>query len=222
MPSRRNSPRPSPAPPATDPAARVDGDLVARAYRKVMDRQELTGAEREALKRHERDKEERLRWQYYRSIPQKHWRQMSGRQTKVINEQATRYGLPFGGPSIDLTAVVRALHDFLADNAVKLARDDDILLQGGSSPALERYREERALIARLERLERERKLLPRDDVRRFLARVATIIREAGEQLDRQFSTAAASLLYEALDEAERELARTLGDESGVQHAPDAG
>ena len=103
----------------------------------------MTKEERRLLKRHESEKEERLRWQYYASIPQKHWRNMSGRQTKVINEQAQRYGIPFGGASINLPAVVRALHDFLADNAVKLARDDDELMQGNGSPALERYREER-------------------------------------------------------------------------------
>src|SRR6476619_41505 len=114
---------------ATKPNSGLDADLVARAYRKVMDRQELTGQEREALKRHEKDKEERLRWQFYGSIPQKHWREMSGRQTKVINEQATRYGIPFGGASIDLPSVVRGLHDFLAENAYKLAREDDDMLQ---------------------------------------------------------------------------------------------
>jgi hypothetical protein len=131
------------AQPPADAASRVDSDLVQRAYRKVMDRQELTKPERAALKRHEREKEERLRWQYYSSIPQKHWRQMSGRQAKVINEQAERYGIPWGGPTVNLPAVVRALHDFLADNAQKLARDDDPLMQGSGSPALERYRKER-------------------------------------------------------------------------------
>src|SRR6185295_4411788 len=86
-------------------SARVDGDVLARAYRKVMDRQELTQQEREVLKRHEKEKE-RLRWQFYGSIPHKHWREMS--QTKVINEQAARYKIPFGGASIDLPAVARA------------------------------------------------------------------------------------------------------------------
>jgi hypothetical protein len=187
----------------------VDGDLVARAYRKVMDRQELTGAEREALKRHEKQKEERLRWQFYGSIPQKHWRKMSGRQTKVINEQAERYGLPFGGATISLPAVVRALHDFLADNAAKLAREDDPLLLGGSSPALERYREERAKIARLDRLERERQLLPRDEVRESWGRMAAILRGAGDTLQRQFGAEAVEILNEALDDCERELDRPL-------------
>ncbi len=205
-----------------DAVSRVDSDLVARAYRKVMDRQELTRAERDALKRHEKQKEERLRWEYYRSIPQKHWREMSGRQTKVINEQATRYGIPFGGAKIDLPAVVKSLHDFLADNAQRLAREEYELLQGGSSPALERYREERALLARLDRLERERRLLPRDEVREALGRIAVILRGAGDTLLREFGSAAAEVLHEALDDAEREIASFLGEpEEGRHDAPDA-
>lgn len=209
-------------PQPADAASQVDSGLVARAYRKVMDRQELTQAEREALKRHEKQKEERLRWQYYSSIPQKHWRRMSGRQTKVINEQAIRYGIPFGGATIDLPAVVKALHDFLADNARKLARADDGLLQGGNSPALERYREERALLARLDRLERERRLLPRDGVREALGRIAAILRGAGDALLRRFGTDAAQILHEALDDAQREIASSLGEpEEGRHDAPDA-
>jgi hypothetical protein len=217
MPRNRTTPVPQPA----DVGSRVDGDLVARAYRKVMDRQELTQAEREALKRHEKQKEERLRWQYYRSIPQKHWRAMSGRQTKVINEQATRYGIPFGGATIDLPAVVKGVHDFLAENAQKLARDDDVLLQGGNSPALERYREERAAMARLDRLKRERELLPRNEVKEALGRIAAVLRSAGDAQQRQFGAAAAEVLYDALDDAQRELDRTFGEaQADPDDAPD--
>ena len=201
---------------SADAAARFDSDLVARAYKKVVNREELTKQERSALKRHEKEKEERLRWQYYGSIPQKHWRQMSGRQTKVINEQADRYGIPFGGPTVNLSAVVRGLHDFLAENAVKLARDDDPLMQGSGSPALERYREERAAIARLDRLEREGRLLPRDEVREAMGRVASMLRGAGDALQRQFGPAAVEILYEALDDALREIDRSFGtDEDGA-------
>ncbi|MFQ5668332.1 MAG: hypothetical protein ACE5I7_18130 [Candidatus Binatia bacterium] len=212
--------RKTPVPHATEAAARVDSDLVARAYRKVMDRKALTQAERRALKRHETQKEEQLRWQYYGSIPQKHWRRMSGRQTKVINEQAARYGIPFGGPTIDLPKVVRAFHDFLADNALRLARDDD-LLRGGSSPALERYRQERAELARLDRLERQRRLLPRDEVRQALGRIAAILRGAGDALQRKFGADAVEILYEALDDARREVERSMGEEPADQDAPDA-
>jgi hypothetical protein len=206
----RNRTTSVPQPPA-DAASRVDGELVARAFRKVMDHQELTSGEREALKRHERRKEEQLRWQYYATIPQKHWRAMSGRQAKVLNEQAERYGIPFGGATINLPAVVRALHDFLAENARKLAREDDPLLEGASSPALERYREERAKIARLDRLQREGQLLPRNEVKEALGRIAAILRGAGESLARQFGAAAAELLHEALDDARREMELEFAD-----------
>ncbi|MGN6545539.1 MAG: hypothetical protein ACTHK7_10865 [Aureliella sp.] len=156
------------------PVSPENADVLARAYRKVMDgkKADLTREERTAVERHEKGKEERLRWQYYGSIPQKHWRQMSGRQAKVINEQAVRYGIPFDGATVSLPAVVKALHDFLAENKHKLARDDDDLMSGPASPALERYREERAALARLVRLEREGELLPRDLVRQSLSKTA--------------------------------------------------
>jgi hypothetical protein len=194
--------------------------VVRRAYQKLIQKKDLSATERAALKRHEKEKEERLRWQYYRSIPQKHWREMSGRQTKVINEQAARYGLPFGGARVDLPGVVRALHDFLAENAVKLGRDEDALMSGAASPALERYREERAAIARLERLEREGVLLPREPLRIALARVASIIRGAGETLQRQFGTEAQEILCEAIDDAEALVAKALdgGQNDGLEAA----
>jgi hypothetical protein len=102
--------------------------------------------------------------------------------------------------------VVRGLHDFLAENARKLAREDDPLLQGGTSPALERYREERASLARLDRLERESQLLPRDQVHEALGRIAAILREAGDALQREFGANAAAILHEALDDAETQIA----------------
>jgi hypothetical protein len=76
---------PVPAPAA---ASSVEQKFVRDVYRKISLGQELTAREQAALKKHEKQREEQLRWKYYGSIPQKHWRQMSGRQTKVLNEQA--------------------------------------------------------------------------------------------------------------------------------------
>lgn len=202
----------------TDPKEK---EIVGRAYRKVMDGQKLTREESAAIARFEKEKEERARWQYYNSIPQKHWRQMSGRQAKVINEQAVRYGIPFGGPNISLPAVVRALHDFLADNKSRLAVDGDVLMSGSSSPALERYREERAALARLDRLEREGGLVDRELVRQSLAQIAAIIRSAGETLEREFGSRAAEILIEALDDAQRETDRYFDVREGTGTEADA-
>src|SRR4029078_913192 len=188
----------------TSATEKVDRELAQRAIKKINAGQTPTVQEHASLKRFEKQREEQLRWQYYSSIPQKHWREMSKRQTKVINEQAERYGIPFGGATISLPAVVRAFHDFLAANAVKLARDEDLLMQGNGSAALDRYREERAAIAKLDRLEREVRLIPRDQARDSLGRVAVILRGAGDALQRQFGPGAVEILYEALDDASRE------------------
>lgn len=181
----------------------LERELAGRAYRKVVAGEKLTAQERSALRRYEKQQEEERRWQYYESIPQKHWREMSGRQTKVLHEQAERYGIPFGEKKINLPAVVRALHNFLAENHRRLADNDELMNPAVASPALERYREERALMARLDRLERENTLIDRVQMHNALIRIAAIIRAAGSSLQRQFGPEAAGILNEALDDAER-------------------
>ncbi len=229
--SKRRKGRPAvAAPPAVTPssptvprtaAAHLEQELVARAITKLVGKQQLTASEREALKRHEKGKEERLRLEYYATIPQRHWRLMSGRQSKVLNEQAQRYGLPFGGPTINLNNLARALHDFLADNAVKLARDNDALLSGPASPALERYREERAALARLDRLERQGRLMPRRDVRLGMGLIAGMLRSGLEALERQFGRDAAEIVLEAIEDAEAEIARRFGALPDAESLEDA-
>jgi hypothetical protein len=192
--------------------AKLDKELAASAVNKMIKGETPTSAERSALRRHEKQQEETKRWEYYSAIPQKHWREMSGRQTKILQEQADRYDIPFAGRTINLPKVVRAFHDFLAKNARKLNTDDDALMQGDSSnsPALERYREERAALARLDRLEREATLVSRDEVRQGLGRIAATLRNAGETIQRQFGNAASDVIIEALDDAENDIARWLG------------
>lgn len=201
-------------------STKLDREAAARAYRKAMSGEKPTAEEKAALRRVEKEQEEKRRWEYYGSIPQKHWREMSGRQTKVLHEQAQRYGLPFGGRVVDLPLVVRSLHDFLATNARKLQAEPDDLMAGDvSSPALERYREERAKLARLERLERERQLIPRSDVRDGLGRISALIRAVGETLERECGAGALDILNDGLDEAEREIDRTFGSMPAMEAAP---
>ena len=191
-------------------SAAAETTEVQRIIRKTVANESLTAAERSTLKNHEKAKEETLRWEYYRTIPLRHWREMSGRQAKILYEQAQTHGIPFGERVIDLPKVARALHDFLAKNKWKLAQTDDPLMNGNTSPALERYREERAQLARLDRLERERQLLPRDAVREALGRIASIIRSAGDTLQRCFGTEAVEILYGALSDSHREVDRMFG------------
>ena len=89
-----------------------------------------------------------------------------------------------------------------AANEVRKAApaDGDPLLSGDGSPALERYREERAKIARLDRLERENVLVNRFVLREGLNRLAAIMRGSVERLQRQFGPGAADIHNEALDD----------------------
>ena len=52
------------ATPQSSAMSGMDRKLAAEAYKKVIDGRELTSREQTALKRFEKEKEERLRWQY--------------------------------------------------------------------------------------------------------------------------------------------------------------
>ena len=129
----------------------------------------------------------------------------------MLNEQAARYGIPLGGARIDLPAVVKALHDFLAANAQKLARDEDDLLAGGGSPALERYREGARETGPAGAAGAPKSAAAAKRGPGSWGRIAAVLRAAGDALQRQFGAAAVEILYEALDDAQRELDQSLGE-----------
>jgi len=106
-------------------AETIDRELAAAALEKRARHQKPSNQEIGALRRVERKREEQRRWECYGSIPKKHWREMSGRQAKVLNEQATRHGIPFGGRTVSLPDVVKRLHDFLAENKLRLQAEGD-------------------------------------------------------------------------------------------------
>ena len=207
-----------PQTPQLDPA---DREVLAAAVRKTKSGEKLTAAEKAALNRFRQSSEEADRWRYYATIPKKHWVKLSGRQHKVLDEQAGRYGIPILGSLIDLAAVARWLHDFLARNATKLRPEDDGLLQGDSDWA-EKYRKERALLLRLARREREGTLVGRDKSRQCWARVSGVIRRAGETLQRQFGSAALRILNRALEDATREVDAVFSDGAQPDRPNDGG
>jgi hypothetical protein len=100
--------------------------------------------------------------------------------------------------------------------------DSDPLLSAGDSPALERYRDERAKLARLDRLERERQLLRRDAVHELLARMAGILRGTGEVFQRQFGPDALSILNEAVDEFDSAIEEFCAGSSDDLYGPTEG
>ena len=174
-------------------------------------------AEKRALRKWEVEREEFARWKHYRTIPQKHWRAMSRRAAKVINEQATLYGIPFDGATIDLPRVVRALHEFLARNAARLSAssEDALLYSGGSSEWLERLREEKARLARLQRLEAEGDVMSRAMAHEVLMQMANFLRQAADRLQQKFGPEAHEILDEAIKEHEKWLHERFGPPVGA-------
>lgn len=188
---------------ASTPAVDLqDRALAAEALKKRQIGQKPTAAESAALRRIERAQEEARRWDYYGSIPQKHWRTMSGRQAKVINEQALLYGIPFAGATIDLPAVVRAIHDLLATHGRKILKSDD----PDSDPDTELKR----IKAVRQRFGHERDLgqwIAREDVHAGMAMFAEAIRRACERLQREHGPEAQRAVEEAFHDVQRDLTR---------------
>lgn len=211
-------------PSAIKASEQLDARLAAGALAKIKAGSTPTAAERNALKRIERKREEDDRRRYYASVPKKHYCELSGRQNKVVNEQARRYGIPCDGREVDLFAVLRVFHDLLAKHGHKLLGDTgDPLLEGASQALKDQYvreqireKKEKAILARLERLEREQKLLPRDLVHELLGHVAEALRNGGQTMQRQHGEGPYTLLTEILEDAERTIAGFFDD-----HAPTA-
>ena len=199
------------------PLGEYDGRLAAKAIQKYCRGEEPTAREAAALQRVEGRREEDLRWDYYRTIPLKHWVQMSGRQRRNIRDQAERYGLPFGGAVIDLAAFVRAFHDFLAKNWRKLSdeSEEEMLFSGDSSPALERYRLARAMREESKLLEDQGQLIQKEKIHECFSFVATSLRTAGDLLQRKFGSEAHEIIVDALGSAEKEIEKSFGNHNGI-------
>lgn len=136
---------------------------------------------------------------------------MSGRQTKILQEQAARYGLPFSSRVVDLPALVRALHDFLAKNHKRLGAEADPLLEGNDSVSFERYRSAKADMAEMDRDVRRGSHVPLDELQEFLSRYSSVIRGATAQLRRRFGNDPADLIEERLVDLQVTMRLEVGD-----------
>lgn len=189
--------------------------LLESAKRKKLTGQKLDRREEAALRRALKADEERRRRMHYRSVPKKHYVEMSGRQHKVLAEQAGRYGIPLFGELVNLYEVIRWVHDFLAEHGPQLLKvegEEAMLIGGESTPALEKLREESFRLKRLDRLERQKELLPRAALHDGLTRIASRLRRAGETLQKRYDPEAQDILNEALDDVEREIATLFSGE----------
>ena len=143
-----------------------------------------------------------------RVIPKKWIAAAAGRQHKTLNEAAIRYGTPVGGKTVDLGELVRWIFDFLAGNARKLAAvNGEDPMSGEVTPALERWRGAKADREEFFRDRDFGEWVARDDVHEGLALFASILRRAGERLERECGPRAHDILDKALTEAADTLRR---------------
>lgn len=197
------SKRSSGARPAYSQPVLTDADrrLLQSGYRKQQAGEKPSREELRVIRKYESDREEAKRWEYYATIPKKHFVEMSGRQHKSLGDLARNYGFPLDGPTVDLPAFVSFFCTFMSQNGQKLLSDPDGDLEnaGDDSPMLERLRKEKWRLARLDRRERENQLLPRAKVHETLAILAELIRGVGDKLQKNHGAEAARALNETMD-----------------------
>ncbi len=126
---------------------------------------------------------------------------MMGRPSQQLLRWREQHRMPYPEEKrqpVDLRAVLAWLADFLAN----LVSQDDAIMAGGDSPALERWRTERAELAELDLDQNRGELLHVGAARQTLGRWAQILRKAGEQLRRQYGNDAGDILQDALDDCD--------------------
>ncbi len=190
---------------------KINQRAVTKAFEKIRGERTPTERERATLDRWNAIRDEEVFWRACRRIPQEWLRVLSGRQVKQLAEQADRYGLSFGGAVVDLAVLVPELFAFLAKHGRRIlsADPEDPFTMDGDSPALERWREEKFRLARLERLEREGALLPIEQVHDCNSRLSEMLRGRFEAIQR-ISPEAYDILAGALDDYDAETERLYG------------
>ncbi len=164
----------------------------------------LTREESAAVKRFLKEKEEKERWDYYGSVPQKHLVRMSGRQPKVLKDFQARYELPCGEKLVDLKTLLRGLFDFVAKHAAKDRKEDDAAVLDG--PPTEALEELRRWKARREEFAYKRELgqyRAVEENQQALTAMSNILRQAIETLQRQCGEEARLIMAEAIAEVEK-------------------
>lgn len=162
-------------------AEAIERDLAEAAILKRRAGKRATSQELAALRRIERRKEEEDRRRYYATVPQRHYRELSGRQAKILAEQAQRHDLPIAGKTVDLGLVLRRFHDLLAENKFRLARPE---VPGGETRDAAELRDKVAAanIREIRAREAAGELVPAEAVRRLFVQHVAAARAIFDQV----------------------------------------
>jgi hypothetical protein len=147
-------------------------------------------------------------------VPKKCWVQWSGRQYKILDEQAQRYGIPVGGPTIDLAEIAVWIHDLLATHGRRILAGDsaeDLEVGTTNSPALERKREVEYEIRLRELAQIDKQLVSRDMTRQCHAVAASIFKDYGQTVQKKYGADALDLWNQTLNAWERAVDAVFGE-----------
>lgn len=128
--------------------------------------------------------EQRLRtWSKLLSkVPKNVYVDISGRQTKILHEQANTHKLPLEGERIDLRMVVKAFHDLLAANSGQLSASAEKLESARLEVELKKYK---VKDAEFEAARRANQYVDRGEVSAVLGKLTFWLRNLGERLGRK-------------------------------------
>lgn len=201
----------------------LNRDALLAATRKRTAGGKLSKSEASILARYENYKTEIAFWDLARNCPKVVYEALSGRQTKILHDQARRYGLPLLGPTVDLSRIAEWLHQSIADGRWRIVdpESDEAMMGGENSPALERWRAHKADLAEIELMERRREIFRADAVRQGLAILAGLMRGAGERLVHKCGEAAGRIFNDMIEDFERQTERLFAGEpeaGGENHA----
>lgn len=184
-------------------------EIVERAIRKQRAGAALSARERKAFAKWTQEQNERRGLLFLAELPKKFWRQWSGRQHKVLNEQAELYGIPIGEATIDVRQVARWLHDFLSAHKhvlPELVREGELepkTVKGKLEAEKVRQLENRNELLEDQLATNRQTLIPRNEIHDYMIRAAGLLRSAGERLEKRFGQEAAEILIDALDSFEQ-------------------
>lgn len=165
--------------------------------------QKLTTGQKSDLTWYQKQQAETIVENALADLPKKIYCKLSGRQVKVINEQAERYELPIGEATVDMYAAVAAFHDYLADHARAFGNDEDL--------RAEKIRKEIAVLERRAKIldgeikQQKSLYIEKADLHRRLTWLASKLQTLGERLGKTGGAECQNVVNEFLEELAEEL-----------------
>ena len=188
--------------------------LALQARKKVEAGLSLSDAEKRALDALEQVEAHTVFLHQAESVPIGVYCEWSGRQHKVVKEQAERYGLPIGGKTVSIPAALHAFHDLIAKFHGKLvpsgipATDDDVLAEAmwrSKDPLQAAFIKQRIRKEKRQNDVAEGLLIDAGQIAQDLTVIGRKIANAIEQFERRFGVEVGDAFRQLVDDIGREI-----------------